>query len=119
MKEIRKKILIAVAVVASYAISYLAASRNGFYAPEIFGLHQGRDGRAYLTPKGSGYYWMPFECFYPVRCRDWKAILLEVLFMPMISADRALWHQNDKVYSQRYRTKDFFDTQTDEWRDIK
>lgn len=109
---------IALSGLALYALSYLSASRNGFFEPVAYGLLRGRMGETILAPKACfGYRWTPFEGFNDegglsgVSLKGW-------FYYPMLMVDRTLWHRNELWESRRYRTKNYFDYAALLYRDI-
>ncbi|OYV05730.1 MAG: hypothetical protein CFE26_10055 [Verrucomicrobiales bacterium VVV1] len=101
-----------------YPLSYLALSSNGFYEPQSFGPRKAPNGKVMMVPRSSAsYHWMPFENTYSSSSLrlSWRAIF----YLPLIEADRAIWHRSEKVETLRYRTKDWFDRGIFEYRNIE
>lgn len=99
-----------------YPLSYLVASRGGYYEPAAYGLLQGRDGKAILAPKACfGYNWIPFESFYHSDGLDGVSVLGWV-YRPLLLVDRSLWHKSDKWESRPDLTTNYFDYEAREYR---
>jgi hypothetical protein len=106
-------------LLALYPLSYLVVSWGGFYEPVAYGLLQGHDGKAVLAPKACfGYSWIPFDGFYQPGGFDGVSVQ-GLVYYPLLMADRALWHRNDKWKDRPDLTKNFFDYDAVEYREGK
>lgn len=116
MKQ-RKLALYGLIFVAVYLMSYVVVSTNGFYEPVVYGLLKGRDGNPILAPKAAfGYRWQAYGFNTEQGYTEVRWVTL--LYLPILSLDRAVWHTRDRVHTLRYRTKNYFDFEKLEYMDV-
>ena len=102
----RTAVLLVVALVAAYVVSYLLYSKNGAYVPMGFGAGKRPDGKMVLRSKRMGKIWQPFGL--PRSTYGDQAVeIREMVYLPLIYIDRLLWHRRQKETEQSYYS-DYF-----------
>lgn len=84
------KLVVIAFAFAAYVSTYAVMSAGGRYKSDVYGLMQGKDGKAYFSEKTAFREWKPFETYDPKGSLTAKTII----FRPLLWLDRKFVHNS-------------------------